>query len=110
MGATTLDLYRAGNASSAKLDILRPHEVDTFQRNGATWVRAHTGGSSTLESPDLLFGGKWWRLAAGSTYDDKLLLVFRDQGNHWLWEPAQDMPRSDYISALQDVNGLFVRV
>lgn len=110
MRQTPVDLYRAGNASSAKLDVLRPFEIETYQNNGTIWVRAHTGGSSTFENPDPLFGGKWWRLAAGATYDDQLLLVFRDQGNHWLWEPAQDMPRSDYISALHDINGLFVRI
>ncbi len=111
MGYTTVELYRAGNATSAKLDKPRFNfDLAVFQKNAMDWVRAGSGGMSTFESPDNAIKGVWWRLPAGTEYNDSLLLVWNDFANHWSWDPAVDMPLSEYISALSDVNVKFVRV
>ena len=92
MGTTALDLYRVGNASSARLNQPR-HNVDVtvFSRAGVEWVSAGSSGVSTFDSKDPTVTGIWWRLPAGSDYDDSLLYVWNDMANHWSWEPAKDM-------------------
>jgi hypothetical protein len=109
MGKTPVELFRSGNAGSAKLDKpRRMHDVTVFQKNGDDRVQAGSGGMSTMEAPDNTIRGTWWRLAAGTDYNDSLLLVWNDYANHWSWDPAKDMPLSDYMSALADVNSKFV--
>jgi hypothetical protein len=109
MAPTPRELFRAGNAGGARFDILRPGEVLTVKMNGIDWVYGRSGGASTLESP-LQLGGKWWRLPAGAMYDDTVLYLYSDFGDHWSWEPTADMPLTIYVSALTDLNGRFVRV
>ena len=109
MAATSVDLFRARNAGGPRLDhIRRNRDVEAFQRNGVEWVRAGAGGVSTFTSPKP-WGGIWWRLPAGTVYDD-LLLVYNDHGDHWVWEPAQDMEFDRYIALLAALNPEFRRV
>jgi hypothetical protein len=107
MATTTVELFRAGNSSSARLDILRPGEVVVFQQYGIGWVKGRSGGASTFDAPVGL-RGKWWLLPNGTTYDDRLLVLWNDYGNHWSWEPVQDMSLDAYLEALRDVNRKFV--
>jgi hypothetical protein len=110
MGKTTVDHYRAGNASSARLDKIRSGEVEIFQRNGIEFVSLGSGGVSTFTTIEHELRGKWWKLPLRSSYDDRLLHVWNDFGNHWSWEPCKEMPLSDYLAALTDVNAKFVRI
>lgn len=112
MATTNIELFRVGNSASARLDHVRPTiDISTFSQNGAEWVKAGSGGASTLEAMDLgLLKGKWWRLAAGTDYDDTRLKVWNDQTGHWTWDPTQDMPLSDYKDALAAVNVKFTLV
>lgn len=105
MGLTAVDLYRKGNATSARLDHVRPKDIYHFDVHSVQWVRAGTGGISTYDapSPDQ---GRWWRLAAGYDYGP-LLMVWNDDGNHWSWEPLADMPLSDYRALLDLANRVF---
>jgi hypothetical protein len=94
---THTDLYRLGNASSPRMDNVRVgKDIETYDRNGDTWVQARSGGVSTFSSP---IGGvgnlakNQWKLDRGYSYDP-LLYVVNDHGNHYNWEPNRDMPLS----------------
>jgi hypothetical protein len=117
MGRTQLELFRSGNANSARLHMLRlpsnhPRpEIETFieAATGDEWVRANTGGASTDEAADPNWRGPAHRLPAGTDYPDELGLTLDGPG-HWLWEPSRDMPLVDYVNALETVNGHFQKV
>lgn len=109
MGNTTLDLFRVGNANSARLDQPRVGlDITVFGQGGVDWVRGRSGGISTFDARDNTISGRWWVLRSGTDYNDNLLYVWNDFGNHWSWEPAIDMPLTSYISALALVNAKFV--
>jgi hypothetical protein len=102
---TTVDLYRMGNATSARLDHVRPDDIAHFTSDGVVWVRAGTGGVSTFDATEKR-RGRWWWLAAG--YEDgPRLLVWNDHGGHWSWEPVHDMPLDDYRVELAAANLAF---
>jgi hypothetical protein len=111
MPATGCDLYRIGDASGAGLNLIQVgRDVTIYTLNGVDWVRGSPdGGSSTTAAPWKVrrLTSQWWRLPAGSSYPDRLVLR-NDHGNHWLWEPAVTMPLSDYVSLLTMVTGIFV--
>ncbi|WP_119418334.1 hypothetical protein [Desertibaculum subflavum] len=109
MATTPVDLYRLGNAAGARLDRPRPgKDVIQYLRNDAFWVRSRSGGvSTTANRPS--GPGIWWRLPAGAAYDEGVLFVWNDHGNHWSWEPAFDMPWTDFVEALVQANRLFIR-
>jgi hypothetical protein len=108
MGKTTVDLFRAGNASSPRMENARPGaDVATYQNNGIEFVRGRSGGVSTYESKDPTLNGTWHKLDAGSDYDDKTLFLKDDQNGHWDWQPEHDMPMADYKAALAVLNGKF---
>lgn len=109
MRLTTVDLFRAGNRSGPRLDQLRPGEVQVQNRNGVDWVIGRSGGASTLDAP-LALRGVWYRLPAGTPYDDGVLFLQNDYPGHWSWEPAHDMLRLTYEDALKNVNAEFVPV
>ena len=105
MAATRIDLYRIGNASGPRLDHVRERDIVHVVRQGVTWVRAGTGGVSTFDTPGPL-RGRWWVLSAGYDYGP-LLIVWNDHGSHWSWEPARDMPLTEYRTLLGAANGAF---
>ncbi len=111
MGLTPVDLFRSGNAGGPRLTLVRPVDVDTYAvaETGMMWVRANGRGMSTWDAVDPTWRGKPWRLAAGSPYPDDLLL-WNDMPGHWVWAALQDITLSDYISALEELSALFVRV
>lgn len=112
--ALTVDLYRSGNSSSARLDNLRNVDVDVFTHatQNEIYVRAsNTKGVSTWDSAARLvsLGGRSWHLPVNSTYDDTRLLLWetRPGSGKWNWTPTRDMPGSEFITALRAVNALF---
>jgi len=109
MGTTTVDLFRVGNASGPRLEKVRPGiDIEVYRKDGEDWVKGRSGGASTFESKKDT-RKTWWRLPAGTKYDDRLF-VWNDQDDHWSWEPASDMRLLDYVSALEAVNVDFTRV
>ncbi len=54
--------------------------------------------------------GTWYRLPQGTPYDDAVLFPWNDYGDHWSWEPAQDMPLTTYIDALRGLVAYFRRL
>ena len=109
MAITTVELFRASNKTSPRLDYLRPGEVVTYSVNGVDWVTARSGGASTLERQTAL-RGTWWRLPVGTQYDDSVIFLWNDYDDHWSWEPIRDMPLSVFTAALTAVNPKFIRV
>ena len=117
MGATQIDLFRSGNATSAQLARLRLHptvpdpDVETYTDPSSSdeWVKASSGGVSTWEQIDPSWRGRPWRLPYGAQYPDELRLS-TDAPGHWLWEPSRDMPLAEYVAALEAVNAQFQRV
>jgi hypothetical protein len=108
MGATPTDLFRTGNSRSAQLDRIRvPKDVTTFQNNGIEWVACGSGGASTFDLKRS-WPGSWWKLPAGTNYDELVLVLRKDHGRHWLFEPVCDMPLTDYLAALRAVNANFI--
>src|SRR5258708_625173 len=101
MGITTLDLFRSGNAGGAGLEKVRINgsnaDVDTYVEptTRQLWVRADGQGASTSDAVDPTWRGKPWRLPAGTTYPD-VLLLWPDDPGHWLWTAAVDMPFVNY--------------
>jgi len=108
MPETTTDLYRRGSASSPRMDNVRGgKDIHSFERDSVLWVAARSGGVSTFSTQS--FGKNWWRLPRGYSYPDTLYVV-NDHGNHYNWEPNVDMPFSEYVALLAEVNPHFVRV
>ena len=108
MGVTSVDLYRSGNSTNARLDKIRPNDIETYADTaGQIWVRANGKGVSTASSVDPTWSGKPWKLQQGHTYSS-LLIVWEDIPGHWSWAPAHDMLKSDYEATLAQSNGHFV--
>lgn len=107
MGITPVDLFRKGNATSPQMDKVRPRlsddsgDIELFTQAGETWVRANSGGIST--SSKRKGDAKWWKLVQGYAYDNGLR-VWNDHGNHYSWEPVEDMPLERFKALLAAVN------
>jgi hypothetical protein len=114
MKQTPVELFRSGNKSGARLDKVRTQgagrDVDTrIDGTGDIWVIANGKGVSTWDALDSRWTGTPWRLPAGTTYSD-LLLVWNDVSGHWVWEPVGDMRLSEYEDILACASVQFVRV
>jgi hypothetical protein len=114
VGITPVDLFRSGNATSARLDQIRTAgtsaDVDTvIDPSGAVWVISNGKGASTSDAADPEWRGRPWMLARGHAYS-ALLLVWNDEPDHWVWQPTHDMLLSDYVDALRHSNLHFVRL
>jgi hypothetical protein len=104
---TPVDLYRMGNAISARLENIRTKDIDIYEDSGGDWVSANSGGISTFS---ICGSGKnWWKLDQGCEIPNELRVV-NDYGNHWLWEPNYSMPLVDYQRALKSVGEQFYKV
>jgi len=107
MAVTTVDLYRAGNATGPRMDHVRPNrDIIVAHQNGVDWVRPVTGGVSTRERTFWPHRG-WWRLPKATPFSN-LLTARNDHDDHWVWEPAQDMEFAEYVRLLAGLNREFV--
>lgn len=108
MPLTKTNLYRLGNATSPRLNNVRVGiDILTYENNGVAWVRANSGGVSTFSQAS---GNKnEWRLNSGYPYSFNLNVV-NDHGNHYNWQPNQDMPLTDFITLLTAVNPAFTKI
>lgn len=109
LAATPCDLFRAGKTSGPKFEV-RAGEVMTFTHNGEPWVVARSGGVSTLETMRPGMRGPWYRLPAGTPYDDAVFFLHNDRPGHRQWEPAYPMRLADYVAALAGLGAQFVVV
>ena len=106
--STSVDLYRWGHATSPQLANIRPYELGTFQRNGQMWVEHDSGGIS-MYSTQTPGKKNVWRLPRGSSHSSRLRIV-NDKGDHWLIEPAVDMPLEEFKSLLRSLEQGFQKV
>lgn len=117
MATTAKALYRKGNSGSAMLDRLRNEDVEIFTDPASPEIGvrvSNTAGVSCYDNVAALAGlnGPTWELPANSDYDDARLLLWPDDpdSDHWNWTPARDMPGSEFIAALRDVNVKFSKL
>ena len=89
------DLYRGGNASSPKIDNVRDSDIPV-DKDG--FVLPDTGGVSTFDKPKA--EKNWWRFAKDFDAPDGIH-IYNDHGNHYLWEPATRMLRTEFVKKLQ---------
>lgn len=102
------DLYRMGNASSPRMEKIRVgKDIDVFEVDGVLWVAAGSGGVSTFSHQHP--GKNWWKLPRGATYSNRLY-VGNDHRDHFSWEPSADMPLSEYVALLLEMNLQFAKV
>ena len=121
MRQTPIDLYRFG--PSPRLNRVRtdPNPLtkskdavsfDVVAGNGAveTWVRGGMRGVSCFAEPNQLLSGrgKWWKLPQSTNYDDTVLFLYSEDGDHWSWVPVRDMRLSDFEAGLALLNSSFV--
>jgi hypothetical protein len=108
-GTTSVDLFRTGNTTSARMENVRTGvppqtavDVQTVAEGGIVFVLPNTGGISTLTSASAL-GAPVWKIPKGTTYPDTLK-VWNDKTGHWQWAPASKMKMADYQAALATIN------
>jgi hypothetical protein len=107
MSKTSVDLYRMGNAVSPRMDNVRSHDIECYEKDGEIWVVEKSGGISTFATQGA--GKNWWKLDQGTVIPDALSLV-NDYSKHWSWEPRYTMRLDDYKIALQAVAAKFYKV
>ena len=109
MAKTPLNLYRQGNANSARRDNVRPNkDVATYEENGQVWVDATLGGGISTFATQRS-GKNWWKLDAGTYIPGELDLV-NDHNDHWLWKPSYTIPIEQYKEALRLTGASFNKV
>ena len=106
-GTLPVDLYRSGNSSSARMDNVRPVDVVTYDNDGVVWVRGRQAGISTFSTR--LGGKNVWKAAEGTDYSDDIYVI-NDHGNHWAWQPNEDMPFHTFVALMQQANAYFVKL
>lgn len=109
MAKTPINLYRQGNASSPRMDNVRPNrDIAVYEVGEEAWVNATLGGGistfATLKS-----GKNWWKLSLGTDIPAQLELV-NDRNEHWLWKPRYNMPLEEYKAALRLIAASFEKV
>lgn len=109
---TDRDLYRRGNTTSPKMDHVRegkdiPDGADMARNTDKVIVdgRERVMGQSTFEG--MAPGKGIWRLPSGTNLGELGLRVINDEGDHWAVQPLEDMSKSAYKAALEQLNRLF---
>ena len=99
------EIFRLGNSKSPKLSHVRPIDVDTFEINQITMIRANGKGISVFdkqginESP---MNGWVWRFPPHIRPPTGLKLV-KDRKHHYCIAPTQDMPMDKYKGLLEEM-------
>ncbi len=112
------ELYRLGNATSPRLDNVRPFDVDTYDRNGILMVRANRRGISLLDEARLnktRSNGWVWKIPATTAMPPGLAVTPdpdpdpRTRG-HFLLCPVSDMPMDEYRALLAKLALICLRI
>jgi hypothetical protein len=106
-----VDLFRAGNAVSPKLDNLRDKDIQTAEvtigDKTVKVVKPRTGGISTFDSAARM-KGKIWKIPAGVKLPATIMII-KDhynnqmQATHYSISPAYQMPLATYLLGLQEL-------
>lgn len=103
------DLLRIGNATSPRLDNLRPRDLDLFERNGVMMVIANGKGISLVNEKRLKetgMSGTVWKVPAKTPMPLGLGLNPDSdprKGGHYFICPVGDMTLSRYLSLLNEL-------
>jgi hypothetical protein len=117
MTKTPVALYRQGNASSPRMDNVRPNkDITVYEQQGELWVMlnlegeslpggmSRSEGISTFDTPGS--GKNWWKLDLGTDIPPELEVV-NDRPGHWLFQPSRPMLLEQYKEALKLIGTLF---
>ncbi len=114
MPKTPVTLYRQGNASSPRMDNVRPNkDITVYEQQDELWVMPTleegklSGGISTFESPGS--GKNWYKLDLGTDIPPELELV-NDRPGHWLFQPSRPMTLEKYKEALHLIGTFFCKI
>jgi len=107
------DLYRLGNATSARLDHVRvPKDMPTIDRNGIVYVLPGAFGVSVFTENGIKrqYGDGWvWCIKKGTAFSPRLRLV-NDRGDHYLISPAFEMPLDEFRGLLSKLAATAERI
>jgi len=95
-----VDMFRFGNASSTKLDSLRPNDATIEIRNGAPYIIADGKGQSLFDrfgADTFPVTGVAYLLPAGTTLPGGMRLV-NDIEHHYNLAPIYDMRLAEFLS------------
>ena len=116
MAQTIETMYRVG-VRNAQLDRVRCQDVTIcsvaaekeicVRAPSATDTPGLSCWTSLQKAARAARRGQPWELPAGSTYDEKTLLLWKPRPDKWYWSPARQMPGSEFIAALRAVNDQF---
>jgi len=120
MNTTPVALYRQGNASSPRMDNVRPNkDITVYEQQDELWVMltleegrlsggmSRSEGISTFESPGS--GKNWYKLEFGTDIPPELELV-NDRAGHWLFQPSRPMTLEKYKEALHLIGTFFCKI
>ncbi|MFB2938821.1 hypothetical protein ACE1B6_26510 [Aerosakkonemataceae cyanobacterium BLCC-F154] len=109
MAKTPIDLYRQGNASSPRMDNVRPNrDIAIYEEREQVWVNATLGGGISTFA-NLKTGKNWWKLLQDTDIPTQLELI-NDHNDHWLWKPRYNMSLEEYKAALRLIGTSFEKV
>lgn len=106
------DIYRIGNVDTARLNHVRPRDIDTVLFGKEIIVKANGKGISVYdrqginESP---MNGWVWRIKAHTRLPSGLVLV-KDKNHHFCMAPKYNMPISRYKELLDQLSPWAQRV
>src|SRR5437764_457205 len=116
MATTAAAMYRVGNHKADLLRV-RNQDVSIFQDAAQPEICVRPYGPNStpgisccatqLAAQTAALRGRVWELPAGATYDDAILRLWQPRPDKWYWSPATNIPGSQFIAALRDVNDQF---
>ena len=114
---TPCDLYRLGNSTASKLDVVRTSpprpadekvDIESFVGpDGGQWVDAKTGGVSLFDQRSLRFGKQWYVVPANTEIPLGLVISRDDEPKvpgdalHYSIRPVYNMPLVRYVGLLR---------
>lgn len=106
-GTTTVDLFRSGNTTSARMENVRVNDVTQVTEGGVVYVLPNSGGISTFSSSAGV-STTVWKIPKGTVYPDTIK-VWNDTPGHWAWEPASKMTLANFTSIMASMNAKCVK-
>lgn len=108
-----VDLFRIGTAESPRLDKVRENkDVDLYDRNGITVIRANGKGISLFTEEEIRrtrFSGWVWKIPRGTPMPTGLGL-YNDHENHYMICPIKDVTVGEYKARLGKIASTCERV
>jgi hypothetical protein len=108
-----LDLYRFGNATSPRLDHIRPlKDAILDEKNGIKYIRADGNGISVFSTFDPKKKNTW-KIPKGTTLPDGVILVEDKRfghENHYMLAPAKTMRLLAFFDFLEQIKEKAIKI